>query len=102
MNIAKLDRWSLELQEFYISLEFIQEKLNKIMDVFLRLKNERLYIEHLHEKPAAVKVSLQDRIEEILDITTNPSNFKRVFNMSKVINIKEPLHYQKGDKFCRR
>ena len=28
MNIAKLDRWSLELQEFDISLEFIQGKLN--------------------------------------------------------------------------
>ena len=26
MNIAKLDRWSLELQEFDISLEFIQGK----------------------------------------------------------------------------
>ena len=27
MNTAKLDRWSLELQEFNISLEFIQGKL---------------------------------------------------------------------------
>ena len=33
MNVAKLDRWSLELQEFDTSLEFIQGKLNKIVDV---------------------------------------------------------------------
>ena len=43
-----------------------------------------------------------DRIEEILDIATNPVNFKRVFNMRKVIRIKELLYYQKRDKFCRR
>ena len=41
MNVAKLDRWSLELQEFDISLEFIQGKLNKIADVISRLKNRR-------------------------------------------------------------
>ena len=87
MNIARLDRWSLELQKFNISLEFIQGKLNKIVDIILRLKNEGLYIEHLDEKLATVKISLQDRIEEILDIATNPSNFERVFNMSKVISI---------------
>ena len=102
MNIAKLDRWSLELQEFDISLEFIQGKLNKITDVISRLKNEGLYIEHPDEKPTTVKVSPQDRIEEILDIATNPSNFERVFNMGKAISIKELLHYQKRDKFCRR
>ena len=45
MNIAKLDRWSLELQELNISLEFIQGKLNKIADVILRLKNKGLYID---------------------------------------------------------
>ena len=102
MNIAKLDRWSLELQEFYISLEFIQGKLNKIMDVFLRLKNEGLYVEHSDEKLTKVKVSQEDRIEEILDITTNPSNFKKVFNMNKAFSIKELLHSQKRDKFCQR
>ena len=80
MNIAKLDRWSLELQEFDISLEFIQGKLNKIMDVTLRLKNEGLYVEHSDEKPTKVKVSQEDRIEEILNIATNPSNFEKVFN----------------------
>ena len=102
MNITKLDMWSLELQEFDISLEFIQGKLNKITDVISRLRNGGLYIEYSDEKPATVKVSPQDRIEEILDIATSPSNFKRVFNMSKVISIKELLHYPKRDKFCRR
>ena len=102
MNIAKLDRWSLELQEFDISLEFIQGKLNKITDVILRLKNEGLYVEHSDEKPTKVKVSQEDRIEEILDIATNPSNFEKVFNMNKAISIKELLHSQKRDKFCRR
>ena len=38
MNTAKLDRCSLGLQEFNISLEFIQRKLNKMSDVILRLK----------------------------------------------------------------
>ena len=89
MNIAKLDRWSLELQEFDISLEFIQGKLNKIANVILRLKNEGLYVEHSNEKPVSVKINLQDRIEEILDIATNPSNFERVFNTGQVISIKE-------------
>ena len=51
MNIAKLDRWSLELQEFDISLEFIQEKLNQIVDIILRLKNEGLYVEYSDENP---------------------------------------------------
>ena len=50
MNVAKLDRWSLELQEFDISLEFIQGKLNKIADVISRLKNEGLYVEHVDEQ----------------------------------------------------
>ena len=102
MNIAKLDRWSLELQEFDISLEFIQGKLNKVMDVISRLKNEGLYIEHSDEKPIKVKVSQEDRIEEILDIATNSSNFEKVFNMNKAVSIKELLHSQKRDKFCRR
>ena len=102
MNIAKLDRWSLELQEFDISLEFIQGKLNKITDVISRLKNEGFYIEHSNEKPTKVKVSQEDRIEEILDIATNPSNFEKVFNMNKAVSIKELLHSQKREKFCRR
>ena len=40
MNITKLDRWSLELQEFDISLEFIQGKLNTVADVISHLRNE--------------------------------------------------------------
>ena len=51
MNIAKLDRWSLELQEFDLSLEFIQGKLNKIADVISRLKNEGLYISQQKGEP---------------------------------------------------
>ena len=51
MNIAKLDRMSLELQEFDISLEFIQGKLNKVADAIIRLKNEGLYVEHTKENP---------------------------------------------------
>ena len=42
MNITKLDRWSLELQEFDISLEFIQGKLNTVTDVISHLRNEGL------------------------------------------------------------
>ena len=101
-GIANLDRWSLELQELDISLEFIQGKLNKIADVILRLKNEGLYVEHLNKKPTKVKVSQEDRIEEILDTATNPSNFERVFNMNQAISLKELLHCQKRDKFCRK
>ena len=93
MNVAKLDRWSLELQEFDISLEFIQGKLNKIADVISRLKNEGLYVNN--------KVSLQDKIEEVLDIATTPSNFKRVFNTGRV-TAQELLQSQMQDRFCRR
>ena len=102
MKIAKLDRWSLELQEFDISLEFIQGKLNKIADMISRLKNEGLYIKHFDEQPVNKKVNLQDRIEEILDIATNPSNFERIFNTGRAISVQELLQSQKQDKFCRR
>ena len=83
MNIAKLDRWSLELQEFDINLEFIQGKLNKIADVISRLKNEGLYTEHSNEKPGSEKINIRDRIEEILDIATNPLNFERIFKWDR-------------------
>ena len=86
MNVAKLDRWSLELQEFDISLEFIQGKLNKIADVISRLKNEGLYVEHVDEQQVNNKVSLQDKIEEVLDIATTPLNFENVFNTGRVSN----------------
>ena len=72
------------------------------MDVISRLKNKGLYIEHSDEKPTKVKVSQEDMIEEILDIATNPSNFEKVFNMNKAVGIKELLHSQKRDKFCKR
>ena len=75
MNVAKLDRWSLELQEFDISLEFIQGKLNK---------NGGLYVEHVDEQQVNKKVSLQDKIE-VLDIATTPSHFERVLNTGRVI-----------------
>ena len=45
-----------------------------------RLKNEGLYVEHVDEQQVNNKVSLQDKIEEVLDIATTPSNFERVFN----------------------
>ena len=51
------------------------------MDDISRLKNEGLYVEHTDEKSS--QVSQEDRIEEILDIATNPSNFEKVFNMNK-------------------
>ena len=53
-------------------------------------------VKHLDEKPSKVKVSQEDGIEEILDIATNPLNFKRVFNMNKAVSIKELLHSQKS------
>ena len=95
MNVAKLDRWSLELQEFDISLEFIQGKLNKIVDVISRLKNEGFYVEHVDEQQVNNKVSLQDKIEEVLDIATTPSNFERVFNTGRVITAQELLQSQR-------
>ena len=60
----------------------------KIMDVISRLKNKGLYAEHTDEKPSKEKVGQEDRIEEVLDIATNPSNFKSVFNMNKAISMK--------------
>ena len=63
MNITKLDRWSLELQEFDITLEFIQGKLNTVTDVISRLRNEGLYHEHSNkEQKVNTKVNLDDRI----------------------------------------
>ena len=50
MNITKLDRWSLELQEFDISLEFIQGKLNTVADIISHLRNEGLYHEHSNKE----------------------------------------------------
>ena len=103
MNITKLDRWSLELQQFDISLEFIQGKLKTVTDVISHLRNEGLYHEHSNrEQEVNTKVNLDDRIEEILDIASKPLNFEKVFSMNTVISHKELLLYQKRDRFCRK
>ena len=60
-----------------------------------RLKNEGLYVEHVDEKQVNKKVSLQDKIEEVLDIAITPSNFERVFNTGRVITAQELLQSQK-------
>ena len=102
MNITKLDRWSLELQEFEISLEFIQGKLNAVTDVISHLRNEGLYHKHLNrEQKVNTKVNLDDKIEEILDIASKPLSFEKVFSMNTCISHKELL-YQKRDRFCRK
>ena len=103
MNITKLDRWSLELQEFDISLEFIQGKLNTITDVISHLKNGGLYVENSKEDHKVnTATNLDERIEEVLDIATKPLNFEKVFSMDTVISCKELLLCQKRDRFCRK
>ena len=103
MNITKLDRWSLELQEFYISLEFIQGKLITVTDVISCLKNGGLYIEHSKEdQKVNIVTNLDERIEEVLDIATKPLNFEKVFSMDTVISRKELLLCQKRYRFCRK
>ena len=103
MNITKLDRWSLELQEFDISLEFIQGKLNTITDVISHLKNTGLYMENSKEdQKVNTATNLDERIEEVLDNATKPLNFEKVFSMDTVISHKELLLCQKRDRFCRK
>ena len=102
MNKTKLDRWSLELQEFDISLEFIQGKLNKIANIISRLKNKGLYTEHSDDQHCEKKVSLQDKIEEVLDIATNIPNYKQIFNTGKIVTACKLLLSQKRDRFCRK
>ena len=69
MNITKLDRWSLELQEFDISLEFIQGKLNTVADIISCLKNGGLYEEHSNEdQKINTATNLDERTEKVLDI----------------------------------
>ena len=92
MNITKLDRWSLELQEFDISLEFIQGKLNTVADVISCLKNGGLYVEHSKEdQKVNIVTNLDEKIEEVLDIASKPLNFERAFSMDTVISHKELL-----------
>ena len=103
MNITKLGRWSLELQEFDISLEFIQGKLNTVANVISRLKNGGLYQEHSKEdQKANTATNLDERIKEVLDIASKPLNFEKVFSMDTVISHKELLLCQKRDRFCRK
>ena len=103
MNITKLDRWSLELKEFDISLEFIQGKLNTIADVISHLKNGGLYEEHSNEdQKINTAINLNERIEEVLDIASKPLNFEKVFSMDSVISRKELLLCQKRDRLCRK
>ena len=103
MNITKLDRWSLELQEFDISLEFIRGKLNTVADVISHLKNEGLYKEHSNEdQRASTTTSLHERIEEVLDIALKPLNFERVFSTNTIISRKELLSCQKRDRLCKK
>ena len=103
MNITKLDRWSLELQKFDISLEFIQGKLNTVTDIISHLKNEGLYKEHSNEdQKANTTTSLDERIEEVLDIASKPLNFERVFSTNTIISHKELLLCQKRDRLCRK
>ena len=87
MNITKLDRWPLELQEFDISLEFIQGKLNTVTDVISRLKNEGLYKEHSTEdQKIKATTDLNNRIEDVLDIALKPLNFGKLFSTNTVIS----------------
>ena len=103
MNITKLDRWSLELQEFDISLEFIQGKLNTVADIISCLKNGGLYVEHSKEdQKDNTATNLDERIEEVLDNASKPLNFEKVFSMDTVISCKELLLCQKRDRFCRK
>ena len=99
MNITKLDRWSLELQEFYISLEFIQGKLNTIANIISHLKNEGLYKEHSNkDQKASTTTSLNERIEEVLDIASKSLNFEKVFSTNTIISCKELVSCQKRDR----
>ena len=103
MNITKLDRWSLELQEFDISLEFIQGKLNTVADIISCLRNEGLYQEHSNKKQKVNSTTnLDERIEEVLDIASKPLDFEKVFSMNTIISCKELLLCQKRDRFCRK
>ena len=102
MNITKLDSWSLELQEFDISLEFIQGKLNTVTDVISHLKNGGLYEEHSNEdQKINTAINLDETIKEVLDIASKPLNFEKVFSMDTVISYKELLLCQKTDRFCQ-
>ena len=101
INITKLDRWSLELQD--ISLEFIQGKLNTIADIISCLKNEGLYKEHSNEdQRASTTTSLNERIKKVLDIASKSLNFEKVFSTNTIIMRKELVSCQKRDRLCKK
>ena len=103
MNITKLDRWSLELQEFDISLEFIQGKLNTVTDVISHLKNEGLYKEHsVEDQKIKTTTNFNNKIEDVLDIALKPLNVGKLFSTNTVISHRELLLSQKRDKWCRK
>ena len=78
MNITKLDRWSLELHEFDISLEFIQGKLNSVTNVISNLKNGGLYQEHSKEdQKINTATNFDEKIEEVF--ASKPLNLKKYF-----------------------
>ena len=67
------------------------------------LKNGGLYKEHSNEEQKAnMTTSLDERIEEVLDIASKPLNFEKVFSMSTIISRKELLLCQKRDRLCRK
>ena len=88
VNITKLDRWSLELQEFDISIEFIQGKLNTVADVISRLKNEGLLIKQINILRNTYRVyivpqSLVQRVIKIFHDNRGHQGISRTINMMK-------------------
>ena len=93
----------MELQEFDISIEFIQGKLNTVADVISRLKNEGLYNEHSNEdQKIKATTNLNDRIEDVLDMAHRPLNFEKLFSTGTVIGCRELLLSQRKDRWCRK
>ena len=93
----------MELQEFDISIEFIQGKLNTVADVISRLKNEGLYNEHSYEdQKIKATTNLIDRIEEVLDMAHGPLNFEKLFSTGTVVGCRELLVSQRKDRWCRK
>ena len=91
------------MQEFDISLEFIQGKLNTVADIISHLKNGGLYKEHSNEEQQAnMTTSLNARIEEMLDTASKPLSFEKVFSVNTIISHKELLLCQERDRFCRK
>ena len=54
------------------------------------------------EQKANMTTSLDEGIEEVLDIASKPLNFEKVFSMNTIISCKELLLCQKRDRLCRK